>query len=153
MAEELEELIGHGLGPEELDGLTFSWFRGFKKSRGGPRIRQAILMDHPEFHRILRSFIELVHDGVLPRIMVGTDTIKLVFSQDFDSPEHLKREVSFYDLDPSRLSLIVDLDAIPADIVSRFLGALDRVHRAWGGGGLELESVELGKVADAVVAV
>lgn len=50
-------------------------------------------------------------------------------------------------LDPSivrespkeRLAVVADLDEVPAEILAEFMGALDALHRAWGGAGLRVE--------------
>jgi acyl carrier protein len=63
----------------------------------------------------------------------------------------LRAAVQPYHTDASRLVVVADLDAVSPALVAKLLGALDRVHRAWGGGGLELESVEVGNAADAGV--
>jgi hypothetical protein len=36
--------------------------------------------------------------------------------------------------------IVADLDEVPADLVAEFMGALDELHRAAGGGGLEIRS-------------
>ena len=47
-----------------------------------------------------------------------------------------------------RLSVIADLDQLPPVIVAELLGALDAMHRVWGGGGLVIETQTVGATAD-----
>lgn len=47
----------------------------------------------------------------------------------------------------NELLLIADLDAVPAGVVAELMGALDHVHRAYGGGGLEIRTVNTGSTA------
>jgi ATP-dependent Clp protease ATP-binding subunit ClpA len=46
------------------------------------------------------------------------------------------------------ISLVADLDVLPTSAVAEFLGSLDALHRAWGGGGLVLRDHHIGSVAD-----
>lgn len=56
----------------------------------------------------------------------------------------LKRSVAGRALSGARLSVIADADVAPVAVLAELLGALDGLHRAWGGGGLEWESGHVG---------
>lgn len=43
-------------------------------------------------------------------------------------------------VDGKSLVVVADLDTLPASMVAEFLAALDDLHRAWGGGGLRIDS-------------
>jgi hypothetical protein len=49
------------------------------------------------------------------------------------------------------LHLLADLDAVPASVVAELMGALDELHRAHGGGGLEIRMTHTGSAAAAGV--
>jgi ATP-dependent Clp protease ATP-binding subunit ClpC len=56
----------------------------------------------------------------------------------------LKRSVANTGLSVTRLSIIADVDIVPAGLLAEFIGALDGLHRAWGGAGLEWEGGHVG---------
>jgi ATP-dependent Clp protease ATP-binding subunit ClpA len=47
------------------------------------------------------------------------------------------------------LAVVADLDEVPATVVADFMGALDALHRAWGGAGLRLEGGTVGSTSSA----
>jgi hypothetical protein len=53
-------------------------------------------------------------------------------------------EVTLGPVEAGRLTIVADLELIPAEVVAEFIAALDDVHRALGGTGLEVEGHEIG---------
>ncbi len=51
------------------------------------------------------------------------------------------------------LTVIADMDSLPADVVVEVLAALDMLHRAWGGNGLVLEAQSVGAAEDVTATV
>lgn len=53
---------------------------------------------------------------------------------------------------PRRFAIVADLDEVDTDEVVELLAILNRIHRAWGGRGLEIETQQLGHWAPAEAA-
>lgn len=152
-ADKLEELVSSELYTRTFSGKSVVVdFDMLSNSRSG-HVSSGSLKDHPLYHRILRSLLAMANRGALPEIAVSGRKLKISFEVDPIGPEYIKFQLANYNLDASRLGIIVDVNEVPADVVIRLLAALDRVHHAWGGGGLELESIEVTTVADAAVSV
>jgi len=117
------------------------------------KIDRAKIKQHRYFRRVLRTLIRMAQFGAFPVIQVTGSQLKVSFVDDPTRPEGIKRQVRHFGFDPTRLAIIVDVGLVPVEVVVRLLAALDRVHQAWGGGGLELESVDIFSIADATAAV
>lgn len=69
------------------------------------------------------------------------------------SPDFLPRTSHTVPADSSEIVVLADLDAAPASLVAELMASLDEMHRALGGNGLEIRSVETGSSASAGVSV
>jgi ATP-dependent Clp protease ATP-binding subunit ClpA len=72
-----------------------------------------------------------------------------LLAQTWPTVAELKRSVAGKGLSAVRLSVIADADIIPAGVLAELLGALDGLHRAWGGAGLKWEGGHVGVGAGA----
>lgn len=77
----------------------------------------------------------------------------LVDPVNYPSLAELKQAVGHLGLDDERIALVADLDSIPPALVADLLGALDALHRSWGGAGLRLESEYLGSTTTVRAAI
>jgi ATP-dependent Clp protease ATP-binding subunit ClpC len=82
----------------------------------------------------------LVESGLAPR----PDEEDESFQQGWPTIDELKRSVANTGLSLTRLSIVADVDIVPAAVLAEFIGALDGLHRAWGGAGLIWESGHVG---------
>jgi ATP-dependent Clp protease ATP-binding subunit ClpC len=52
---------------------------------------------------------------------------------------------------PATITIIADLDSVPAEIVATLMAGLDGLHRAWGGAGLSIERESVGASSESRV--
>jgi len=90
--------------------------------------------DHAEVDGIYSTagFVEL--DDITPMQAAGRILERLALN------EGKSKDYYFRFVPASAPVVVADLDEVPADIVAEFMGALDELHRAAGGGGLEIRS-------------
>jgi ATP-dependent Clp protease ATP-binding subunit ClpA len=75
------------------------------------------------------------------------------FTEAWPTVDQLKHSIVTTGVSMTSLSIIADVDIIPPDLLAELIGALDGLHRAWGGAGLEWESGYVGIGAGAGVAL